>query len=184
MYKFLISVMAVFGFFLSACDNSDQQKTTPETQTVSSEFRSQFSDAVNIYFEVKDALIAGDAVMANEKTQAFKAALVNVDAASLTGEKAAAWKENLAGFQSALDEMAASDDVEQQRAAFLKLSNAVIGSAKDFGPLNATVYVQHCPMAFNNAGGDWLSNSDEILNPYFGDAMLHCGSVTETIASR
>jgi Cu(I)/Ag(I) efflux system membrane fusion protein len=61
------------------------------------------------------------------------------------------------------------------------MSENVINCAKDFGPLDMTVYVQHCPMAFENTGGDWLSDSEKILNPYFGDMMLHCGRVTETI---
>lgn len=36
-------------------------------------------------------------------------------------------------------------------------------------------------MVFNNKGGYWLSTEEEILNPYYGDKMLHCGKVTETI---
>ena len=43
-------------------------------------------------------------------------------------------------------------------------------------------YVVHCPMAFDNSGGDWLSVKPEVLNPYFGDAMLRCGSVTATLS--
>lgn len=46
---------------------------------------------------------------------------------------------------------------------------------------NGEVYQQYCPMAFNNKGGYWLSTEKEIRNPYFGDRMLKCGSVTETI---
>ncbi len=37
-------------------------------------------------------------------------------------------------------------------------------------------------MAFGNTGGDWISNVPEVLNPYFGDAMLNCGSVTGTLS--
>lgn len=43
------------------------------------------------------------------------------------------------------------------------------------------VYKQYCPMAFDNKGGYWFSDSKEILNPYFGEDMLHCGSVSKTI---
>ncbi|NNC61403.1 MAG: DUF3347 domain-containing protein, partial [Eudoraea sp.] len=35
----------------------------------------------------------------------------------------------------------------------------------------------HCPMANSNKGADWLSSSKEIRNPYYGEAMLTCGSV-------
>ena len=36
-------------------------------------------------------------------------------------------------------------------------------------------------MAFDNTGGYWLSNSKEVRNPYFGNSMLKCGEVKETI---
>ena len=36
-------------------------------------------------------------------------------------------------------------------------------------------------MAFNDAGATWLSAEDQVLNPYFGDVMLRCGIVQETI---
>jgi Cu(I)/Ag(I) efflux system membrane fusion protein len=41
--------------------------------------------------------------------------------------------------------------------------------------------VQHCPMADSFKGADWLSKKKEILNPYFGQSMLTCGSITKTI---
>jgi Cu(I)/Ag(I) efflux system membrane fusion protein len=34
-------------------------------------------------------------------------------------------------------------------------------------------------MAFDDTGAWWLSEEEEILNPYFGDEMLHCGMVQE-----
>jgi Cu(I)/Ag(I) efflux system membrane fusion protein len=43
------------------------------------------------------------------------------------------------------------------------------------------VYQQYCPMAFNNAGAAWLSNSTEIVNPYFGEKMLHCGDLRDSV---
>ncbi len=75
------------------------------------------------------------------------------------------------------------DNIENQRKAFEKLSEAVYTLAKDseFGD-GTTIYKQYCPMAFGNKGAFWLSESKEIMNPYFGNKMLHCGKVVETIA--
>ena len=42
------------------------------------------------------------------------------------------------------------------------------------------IYMQYCPMAFNNKGAYWFASDKEIMNPYFGDEMLHCGGVKET----
>jgi len=37
-------------------------------------------------------------------------------------------------------------------------------------------------MANNNKGAKWLSVEAEIRNPYYGDAMLSCGSVVEVLS--
>ena len=39
------------------------------------------------------------------------------------------------------------------------------------------LYHDHCPMAQDNKGAMWLSETKEIRNPYFGDKMMTCGSV-------
>jgi Cu(I)/Ag(I) efflux system membrane fusion protein len=36
-------------------------------------------------------------------------------------------------------------------------------------------------MADSNKGADWLSQKKEILNPYFGSAMLKCGETKRLI---
>jgi Cu(I)/Ag(I) efflux system membrane fusion protein len=43
------------------------------------------------------------------------------------------------------------------------------------------MYVQYCPMADNDKGGFWLSTEKQVINPYFGDMMLKCGEVTDSI---
>jgi Cu(I)/Ag(I) efflux system membrane fusion protein len=47
--------------------------------------------------------------------------------------------------------------------------------------MDHTVYVQFCPMADGNKGASWLSFENKVLNPYFGEKMLSCGSVIQTI---
>ena len=42
------------------------------------------------------------------------------------------------------------------------------------------VYLQHCPMAFNEQGAEWLSNSTDIRNPYIPKKMLTCGEVKDS----
>ena len=46
------------------------------------------------------------------------------------------------------------------------------------------VYYQYCPMAFNNKGAYWLSNQSVIRNPYFGNEMLECGKVEDSVDYR
>ena len=77
--------------------------------------------------------------------------------------------------------IAATSDLEGQRKEFSTLSNEMTSLVKNSKLSMGAIYVEYCPMANNNEGAHWLSNEQQIKNPYFGDAMLKCGSVKETI---
>jgi len=77
--------------------------------------------------------------------------------------------------------IASAADIEAQRTLFSDLSNDFIARIKSSGLTSGEVYVEYCPMALHDKGASWLSNSKEIRNPYFGESMLNCGSVKETI---
>ena len=47
--------------------------------------------------------------------------------------------------------------------------------------LKNAIYYQHCPMANDGKGANWLSKEEEIKNPYFGSMMLSCGKTIETL---
>jgi Cu(I)/Ag(I) efflux system membrane fusion protein len=87
----------------------------------------------------------------------------------------------LEALQAHAEKITTLTDVEEQRKQFDFLSEALIKAVKVFGIPKDTFYVQHCPMAFDNEGADWLSETVEIKNPYFGDKMLKCGTVKDTI---
>ena len=48
-------------------------------------------------------------------------------------------------------------------------------------PPDGETYLDHCPMANDGKGANWLSREKNIKNPYYGKAMLTCGKVTETL---
>jgi Cu(I)/Ag(I) efflux system membrane fusion protein len=71
--------------------------------------------------------------------------------------------------------------IDELRDEFILLSEAVIAIAKTSNPGDNKLYVQRCPMADRGEGARWLSFSNQIKNPYYGDAMLKCGSVVDSI---
>lgn len=79
--------------------------------------------------------------------------------------------------------IAATEDLEKQRELFSTLTAQMEGVLKS-ALASGEIYKQYCPMAFNNKGAYWFSDSKEIRNPYFGDKMLKCGSVKETIEKK
>ena len=80
-----------------------------------------------------------------------------------------------------LDAIALSGDLEEQRRHFVSLNEHLIALAQKLDLSESPLYVQHCPMANQNKGALWLSDNKEIRNPYYGDAMLTCGSVMDSI---
>ncbi|MDP4747411.1 MAG: efflux RND transporter periplasmic adaptor subunit, partial [Algoriphagus sp.] len=57
---------------------------------------------------------------------------------------------------------------------------SIIQLAETYPLSQQVVYKDYCPMAFDNKGGYWLSETEDIRNPYFGASMLSCGEVKQT----
>ncbi|RMF56744.1 MAG: DUF3347 domain-containing protein [Calditrichaeota bacterium] len=181
MKKLFVVVLLIFSMALLACGGNAGEKSVAK----SNEFQQQFSTVLKSYFELKDALVASDATLAANKAKALKDAVASVSSASLSTEAQSLWKNISATLVAAADELVAAADLNAQRAAFQKISDGLINSAKQLNAVSTTVYVQHCPMALDNQGGDWLSDQKEIFNPYFGEGMMyHCGTVKETLAAK
>jgi Cu(I)/Ag(I) efflux system membrane fusion protein len=100
---------------------------------------------------------------------------------SLNAAQVNFWDEQMDAIALFLKKMAASKDLKVQRNEFYPLSQDLYDLYIQIGLKNFPVYKQYCPMAFKNKGAFWLSNSEEVLNPYFGSEMLHCGEIKEKI---
>ena len=148
------------------------------------EFKKQLNDLANEYINLKDAFVATDATTAATAAKKVVAQLEKVDMSLVKGDAHIYWMEQLNALQAHSTKITKMDDVEAQRKQFGFLSDALINSIEAFGTDGEALYVQHCPMAFNNQGGDWLSNEEGIRNPYFGDKMMKCGLVKKEFAGQ
>lgn len=83
-------------------------------------------------------------------------------------------------LKQVIDSLSTTEDLNSFRVGFLDLSRIMESHLRE-ELTNGEFYKQYCPMAFNNKGAFWFASDEEIMNPYFGDAMLHCGEVRETI---
>jgi hypothetical protein len=72
--------------------------------------------------------------------------------------------------------LGAAKNIEAARTAFGEVSEALVAYAeKTKSTLGPDVRVAYCPMADKS----WLQKDKEIRNPYYGGAMLICGSFKE-----
>ena len=148
---------------------------------VSTTFQEQLKALVESYLTLKDYLVNDDASNTTKQAKLVLADLDKVDMKLLTNNDAhMQWMRLLKGIKNAAGSLAKETDIATQRNYFKPLSSSVTKAVELFG-INQTVYLQFCPMADNDKGANWLSLTEEIFNPYFGDAMLKCGSVEQVI---
>lgn len=139
------------------------------TTLVQSSFaQDKTSDVFAQYYAIKDALVSGNAGLANTKAIAFVKTVAD-DAALPEANRAAIIKDAA--------KIASTKDLKKQREYFSGFSDQMFEMAKYTKLTKEPVYKQYCPMA----KGSWLSSSSAIKNPYYGSAMLTCGKVVETL---
>ncbi|MBT8279075.1 MAG: efflux RND transporter periplasmic adaptor subunit [Bacteroidia bacterium] len=148
---------------------------------VDSKFQDQLKTVFDAYIALKNELVEDDVKSTKSKATLILEQMGTVNMKLLSDNKAhTKWMTLEKEIKSASNEISKSNDIMVQRNHFKTLSTHLTKAVQLFG-VNETVYSQYCPMADNNSGGYWLSLENEIRNPYFGDAMLKCGSVKQTI---
>jgi hypothetical protein len=125
---------------------------------------------LSIYYDIKDALVGSNATIAATKAEDFVKAINSVGSKII----------NDANRDALLkDAMAISNtkDLKDQRVHFAPFSDNMFTLAKTVKLSTEPVYKQFCPMK----KASWLSSQPAIKNPYYGNAMLTCGKVEETL---
>lgn len=157
------------------------EKQTPihdgTSQLGNDEINEDFTMLVLLYDELKNALVQSNGTKANSDAKQLKSQLMAIDTKMLD----ASLTSHIDELNKQIGIMASTQELKVLRAAFKPLSESMIALASGFSEFDEPIYIQHCPMADQGKGGNWLSFQEEIRNPYYGDAMLTCGSVTKTM---
>ena len=148
---------------------------------VSTGFQNQLKIVFNTYISLKNALVKDDSKIVEEKAKEMLVNLNQIDMKLLTDKNAHNhWMQIEKELKSYANSISGTTNIKKQRNHFKQLSSHLTSSIQLFG-INEKVYNQFCPMADNNKGAYWLSKEEQVLNPYFGDAMLKCGEVKQVI---
>nr|WP_067061321.1 DUF3347 domain-containing protein [Mucilaginibacter sp. L294] len=158
MKKTLLSLILVLSIVMAKAQNTGIDKITTS------------------YISVKNALVGSNSALAKSKSAELLAAL----SAPVTGLQPA--QQKLLGTY--LDKLkfdsrhiSETTEIDHQREHFESLSKNMYSLLSGLKLNSTTVYQQYCPMK----KAAWLSESEEIRNPYYGDDMLDCGKITATI---
>ncbi|MDQ1140879.1 DUF3347 domain-containing protein [Pedobacter agri] len=139
-----------------------------------------FNQLLTAYYDVKNALAADKKDVAKEKVKVLSAKVDAIPHKDLPSAQHTTWMEQAKIIKAKATELAAGKDIKTQRKSFEGISYAMIKTVRNIKFNNATIYVQHCPMA----KASWLNEKENIENPYYGSMMFDCGDVTETIKSK
>ncbi|RZL54749.1 MAG: DUF3347 domain-containing protein [Pedobacter sp.] len=177
--KKYIGLVALVCAALLACNSNKQSAETKDTTVLATDtsvvaplgFQDEkLQHIYAAYIKLKDQLVA-------TKLETAKPAAIELAKALKSFEGC----ENAAVIAGKIAE---AKDIKAQRAAFTDLNVEIIPVFKHAALTSGTIYVQHCPMANNGDGGDWLSSEKKIQNPYYGDEMMECGRVAEEIIAK
>jgi hypothetical protein len=171
------------AFFLSCivligCNNQNQNNDrATDTTTVVAPKSSllKFKDAkqeriFNAYLALKDNLVQSKNAEAKKSAGALADELEGYkgcETAALSARK-----------------IASAVDLKEQRKNFNDLNIELIAMFNHVDLNKGSIYVQHCPMANNGNGGDWLATEKKIQNPYYGSEMMECGAVVSEIKAK
>jgi Cu(I)/Ag(I) efflux system membrane fusion protein len=144
-------------------------------------FKESWMKVLEHYIQLKDNLVMSDSLRAQESALQFNSKLKETENKIIKEEVRRQWKKEKAQIFKAISSLGATTSLEEQRLYFKDLSDGMINLSHYYGVPEDVVYVQHCPMAFDDQGADWLSTEEQIRNPYFGDQMLKCGKTLEVI---
>jgi hypothetical protein len=188
-----IALLVVFKYFKK--EETVKSQPPKEQPVAVSKYSDSFRLAVNSvldkYYALSEAFVNWDSGGARTSAIELSTLLgkLNFDEIkkdTLIYETAISYQ---AGFKTDLDAIALAAGMEEKRRSFHSFSQNLFDLLRTIRFDAAKVYVQECPMAFNdNEAAIWLSNTPQIRNPYLGlhhpryhAGMLDCGETKDSL---
>ncbi len=133
------------------------------------------------YLAAARALAADDPAAARDAFADLDAARSDIDADAFSDAAALLLDAQLEALAEPLASAEAAEDLADRRLVLRDLTGPILRLLEAFGHAGErSIARAHCPMAFDNAGADWLQTGDQVANPYYGASMLRCGSLEES----
>lgn len=161
-----------------------EEATSPEVkafENVDASVKIQLNGFLTDYFALNQALIEDNQDGAKAAAKKLSETVAAFDMSKLVGEQMDFYHVQQAKLNQGLNGMSASADIEETRMELSTVSEGIYALVKAYHPHESELYYQFCPMAKNGEGATWVSNTNEVINPYMGQRMLKCGKTQETL---
>jgi Cu(I)/Ag(I) efflux system membrane fusion protein len=162
-------------------NENENHSNKNERMKVSVEFQNQLKSVFNAYIKLKDALVKDDSKSVVAASKKLLDHISKVEMQLLKSDEIHKhWMSLEKEIKMATVSISKTSDLKEQRNHFKNLSTYLTNAIKVFG-IHEKVFVSFCPMADTNKGAYWLSKEENVINPYFGNAMLTCGEIKQVI---
>ncbi len=176
---------------LAACGGEDKKaevaKDVPLAQSRNTgAFSDSFKSLLASYYDLKDHLVQTNDTLATSSAQKVIQAAGDLKLNDLKADSSIVSMANnyVETIVAEAKGLVGEKTVEGKRKSFQMISDNMYDLIRTVRYDQEVVYHQYCPMAFNDAGAYWLSNTADIKNPYFGKKMLECGEVKDSLDFR
>jgi hypothetical protein len=160
--------------------NADISATKTAITNMDLAVKNYVNSIIRRYLSVKNGLAKDNNLTAKNEASQLLATIRKFDKSLFSMQQKNEFDKHIGDVKDQLQAIASNDNIEGQRSSFSMLSMHLYELAKVFGT-GQVLYYDHCPMALNNTGANWLSETKEIQNPYMGSSMISCGTVKEVI---
>ncbi|MBD80971.1 MAG: hypothetical protein CL840_18785 [Crocinitomicaceae bacterium] len=165
-------------------DHKNHQHGDMNERNVSSnmsELKGDLAPVLSKYFSMNESLVKDDASSAAKSSEKLVQALIAFKGVGLSAEEQKEVDEILeSAIENSEHITESATDIGHQREHLISLSTdvkdliAIIGTSQK-------LYEDFCPMANNHEGAIWISQIEEISNPYMGSSMPKCGKINRVI---
>lgn len=184
------AIIIISLLLVSACNQSVKQadNTAKADQAVlQAPYAGQFYDSLQVtmdtYYDLTEGLTTANITYADKWAGLLKQHIdsLPLQLLQMDSSRLAQVRVNTGSISSELAGLQGEKTIADKRVAFGMISDMLYELVKTTGLRGKTVYRQYCPMALNDNGGYWMSRTNKLQNPYFGNDMLGCVQVTDSL---
>lgn len=185
-----LGTLGVMLLIISSCINSEKRNNSANQNSSDENPLSVLNDSENAianqadailttYLFLKDALVNDDGKIAAEAGDDLTRQLKDFESDSYDESDQEKLNE-IVKDAARRAQYISENTIDLQRKYFDALSNDIIDLIGIVGTTKK-LYQVYCPMYNNDKGAQWLSDTEEIKNPYFGNEKMSCGEIVKEI---
>ncbi len=139
------------------------------------------STLITEYLAAKDALVADNFEVAQNHISNFTKEVRSNNEMNEHKEHQKMHEIHHSTMLMAVEKASSAKNIGELRGSLEGITTELVKAVENQGYNKSALFVQFCPMANDGKGAKWMSDKEEIRNPYFGKKMHKCGATVKTI---